>query len=364
MATYNLRIEKPTKLVSGDIIQLPARYGSQAGGSFALDLPKGEYLLEAWGSSGSSIYSSGGGGPGGYAHGVLRLSSKLTAYLTAGCRGTNGGSVVRNKRFPAGVVRSGGASDIRLLGNSMYTRVLVAGGGGGNGAVLDGFIKEDEYGRQDTFNSYSTTSLSGGNGGGAVGEDGEEQHYVHMSTWMSGKGGSFTSGGSTGMAYAQSYAHRIDGSFGYGGEWTGDFSHEAYRYIYGPGAPGGGGWYGGGGGGWYEYQSGTHRVEIFGSGGGGSGYVWTAETSRYAPSNFGLTPVYYLTDAYTASWRNSGEGSITITVLSVFNGIYIGSSAGKALAVKGIYVGDSAGKAKRVIKGYIGDSNGKAKRFL
>ena len=362
MAEYNLRIETPSRLVSGDIVKLPARYGSQTGGTFPLELPKGEYLLEAWGSAGSSVSADALGGRGGYASGILSLSSKTMTYLTAGSQGTNGGSTVYNPRFRTGGVSSGGASDIRLNANSMLNRVIVAGGGGGDGTIIEGTISEDRYGRRDTFRPRTYSVLGGGDGGGASGVDGEP--YYVQAMLLSGRGGTPTAGGLTGMARPIGSETQTDGTFGYGGEWTGNFDPEAYRYIYGPGAPGGGGWYGGGGGGWYEYQSGTHRVEYFGAGGGGSGFTFTEETAASVPNHYALDSTYYLSSTSLAQGMNSGEGFITITVLSVFNGIYIGSSAGKALAVKGIYIGDSNGKAKRVIKGYIGDSNGKAKRFL
>lgn len=367
MATYNLRDVTPSRLSAGDIINLPARIGDPGrwgtdgryGGSFSVNLPKGRYLLECWGSSSNTS----GGGTGGYAKGVLDLQSQTTAILTAGGWPFNGGHLVGTFEQDGYSQCSGGASDIRLINNDLLNRVIVAGGGGSGGEYLISYnpIRPDAA-------TYGV--LNGGNGGGPSGGDTKDPNG--SVTEYTAKGGTQTSGGKTGKGYTTSNHWYSDGKLGEGGGWYGNYQ------LREPGQ-GGGGWYGGGGGGTASASiPGTWMGDAAMAGGGGSGFVFTSSTARNVPSGYALGSAYYLSDAVnisghetpltnpdgTVSAGHIGEGYVRITVISIFNGIYIGSNAGKALAVKGIYIGDSNGKARRVVKGYIGDSNGKAKRFL
>ena len=113
-----------------------------------LELPRGNYLLEVWGTS--------SGGKGGYSKGVLRLKKDVILNCYIG-----GSPVSRRKAFNGGGQSDAGgsgagATDIRINSNSLYSRVIVAGGGGGGG-------------RQ----GYASVPSPGGVGGGLSGGDGK-----------------------------------------------------------------------------------------------------------------------------------------------------------------------------------------------
>lgn len=259
------------------------------GAAQSIDLPKGKFLLECWGAQGG--YS---GGFGGYSYGVLSLTEALTAYCYVGGTaptvsgypgGFNGGG--------KGVYRSydddstyayggGGGTDIRLVTDSLYARVIVAGGGAG----------KTDHGSAITTQCY---------GGGLTGGCG-----------YSGGGGTQTAGG-----YPSDTSK--SGSFGQGRD-----SISGTNYNYGCGG-GGGGWYGGGAN--YYSDSSTY----YNYAGGGSGYVYTADTAKNYPSGCLLNEAYYLTDAATIGGNQSflnpetgttavgrsGNGYIRITVLDL-----------------------------------------------
>jgi len=188
----------------------------------------------------------------------------------------------------------GGASDIRIGNDSLYARVIVAGGGGGSG----------EYG---TSNFYS-----GGSGGGTSGLAGEQ----YSTSYLAGLGGSQVAGGTS---YRRVTADNTDygslSAFGIGASAV----SEEERGISGGCA----GWYGGG----YGVRS---------SGGGGTGWVYTADTfatwqegNATDAANWLLNENYYLTDIATIAGDqsftdfdgttvtgHSGDGAVKITKLS------------------------------------------------
>lgn len=218
-------------------------------------VPKtGYYKLEVWGASGGGSALSGTGvnygGRGGYATGTIYLSAEEgqqdILYLNAGGAGfasmsgenggVNGGGTggiydYLSVQRPTG--GGGGASDIRVNSNDLYSRVLVAGGGGGAGCERGG----------------PSTADQGGYGGGESGHDGIGLwgYYGYGGTIRAGGSGAFTMGG-----YSQ------DGSYGVGGSNTARGGSLDSRL----GGGGGGGWYGGGAG-------------SYDGGGGGSGWALT-----------------------------------------------------------------------------------------
>lgn len=137
----------------------------------------------------------------------------------------------------------GGGSDCRVGKDSLFSRVIVAGGGGGAGQGV-------------SYGPYA-----GGYGGGVNGET--RKGY-------DGRPGGDGGTGSSGWA------------FGIGGPAT----------QYGSGG-GGGGWYGGGCG------------DNTAPGGGGSGYVYTAGTASQYPSGCLLNSLYYLSNAQTIAGNQS-----------------------------------------------------------
>ena len=215
----------------------------------------GTYKLETWGSSGyvyreNSTYNQGG--VGGYAVGKIKLVGNQILYINVGgagydgvctdrfCRGGyNGGGRGAGSGTPLVYSGSGGGAThiaktsgvLSSLQNELDKILIVAGGGAGN-----------------SYQSLYGEDYSGiaGVGGGFIGGDGT----TTQKSFISGKGGSQTSGGSGSGTYkAVNNTNRgDDGSFGQGGNGN---------YYSGGG---GGGFYGGGA----SNQSG---------GGGGSGYI-------------------------------------------------------------------------------------------
>lgn len=264
-----------TVIKTGDILNY-----AYTGAVQTVELPKGRYKLEVWGAQGGYRSSATYGGKGGYSVGTLDIDTALLLYLYVGgsgnTGGTSGGFNGGGKRatYPGG----GGATDIRLGQDSLLARVLVAAGGGSDGASS----RSGAYGGGETG---GTASSGYGSGGG---------------------GGTQTAGGTGGSSNA--------GTFGQGGE--GKYRSSGY------GGAGGGGWYGGGG----TYPDGSGDDDK--GGGGGSGWVWTGSS---APSGWLLTATQQLTDAATTAGNvsftgptgtsetgHSGDGYARITALEVY----------------------------------------------
>lgn len=286
MAIYDLTSSIPSasNIKTGDILNCP-----YSGNKITLTLPAGTYKLQTWGAEGGENPSNKGTpGKGGYSEGTLTLTKETTVYLYVGgkgsygtstCGGFNGGGISsgnkNNVNYGAG---GGGGTDIRIGFDSLYARIIVAGGGGasGNGSYGDSIA---------------------GNGGGETGEDG-------TGIGTCGTGGTQTAAGE----YTGSSSDNDPADFGKGGG--------------GPngtvGCGGGGGWYGGGFG-----------TRTNGAAGGGSGYVYTAATTTNYPSGCLLTSALYLANAKTVSGATTfeapsggaetghvGDGYIRITTIS------------------------------------------------
>jgi type II secretory pathway pseudopilin PulG len=236
----------------------------QAGNTMNYTVPAaGVYKLEVWGAmGGSNGTGSTNGGKGGYAAGIVSLQSGVTLSLYAGGVGTSAASSSAPGGFNGGgrgavhsnyVGSGGGASDIRIGGDSVNHRVVVAGGGGGSGS---------------NHGSNNTTD-KGGAGGGSLGGNGQMYAEWH------GRGATQNAGGATGT-------DRGDTTNGPGKFALGGYCDIASR----TGGGGGGGWYGGGAGSWE-------------GGGGGSGWVFTesaynAWTDTTHKSAYALNSAHYL----------------------------------------------------------------------
>lgn len=293
MAIYDLTSSIPTKVVAGDILNCP-----YSGTSKSITLPKGTYKLECWGAQGGSYNSTYYGGKGGYSVGKIIITEPTIVYIYAGGQGIgdtttgekaggfNGGgrSYISGSGYEVG--SGGGASDIRIGQDSLYARIIVAGGGGGAG-------------------SYSSSyRYSGGAGGGVSGITPSQ----YNTSYKSGEGGTQTSRGTSHYyTYTDSTTYGTLADFGIG---AGATIGKTYRVT-----GGGGGWYGGGSGG---------RA----AGGGGSGYVYTSSTASSYPSGCLLNSSMYLTDANTIAGNasmpstsgstetgHSGNGYVRITVI-------------------------------------------------
>lgn len=243
---------------------------SYTGSVQSVTLNAGTYTLECWGAQGGYRSSSSYGGAGGYSIGTLSLSSKTTLYIYVGGSGNSVTSANSSGYYPGGFngggyrntyKGGGGATDIRIGTDSLYSRVIVAGGGGSDGS----------------------SSQSGGYAGGTSGARGSFGY------------GSYGYGGNQTATYSSLNAIASQGTnnnssdcaagFGFGG--FGCYSSSGY------GGAGGGGWYGGQG----TYPDGSGDDD--GGGGGGSGYVYTSSTAKNYPQGCLLNSSYYLTDAQT-----------------------------------------------------------------
>ena len=228
-------------------------------------LKAGTHKLEVWGAQGGgkqndSSLDTANGGMGGYSYGTLTLTSNTNVFIYVGGMGKSIGSGLAEGGFNGGGAAygsstgepangGGGASDIRINEDSLYSRVIVAGGGGGGG--------ED----------------SGDN---------------------PGYGGGTSGGASSGMStLATQTSTGTGGVFGFGANTPND------------GGGGGGGWYGGG------TTNGSQNIPTSNSGSdtsggaGGSGYVYTSSTASSYPSGVKLTSAYYLTNAATIAGNTS-----------------------------------------------------------
>lgn len=283
MTTYDSSTYSGQALKTGDVVNIP-----YSGAAFQIGLRKGTYKLECWGAEGggsriSGNSSSGKGGLGGYSVGTITLNADIilwayvgengkskTSGLTARAFGGGGSAWASSSSEPAN--SGGGASDFRVGQDSLYARVIVAGGGGGGGE--DG----SDY---------------GGYGGGTSG--GRSNGYSTLAGQTStGTGGAFGSGANT-----------------------------AYD-----GGGGGGGWYGGGTSGGTQSTPSSNSSSDTGGGCGGSGYVYTSSTASSYPSGCLLNSAYYLADAQTinggtaftspagaSETGHQGDGYCRITVI-------------------------------------------------
>lgn len=290
---YDLTVTTPTKIQTGDILNCP-----YSGSAKSITLPKGQYKLECWGAQGGYRNSFIYGGNGGYSAGILNLVQKTIIYLYAGGAGNTGGTA---GGFNGGGRRSsynggGGGTDIRIGSNSLYARVIVAGGGGSDGAGN----KNGMYGGGTTGGSTTQSHGTGGYGGTQTG--------VSNSSWQT------TSQSTSTTAEDNAYA-----GFGFGG--NGISSGGGYA------GAGGGGWYGGSG----SYPDGSDDDDR--GGGGGSGYMYTSSSASYYPSGCLLDSSHYLTNATilagnatfvsptgTSETGHTGNGYIRITVIEASSG--------------------------------------------
>jgi hypothetical protein len=183
--------------------------------------------IQVWGAQGGTYTNAGGSG--GYATGTIAVSSGQVFYVFVGQQPTNstGGYNGGGAGFSdVSSMGGGGSSDVRINGNVLNDRIIVAGGGGG---------------------ATNQSTEIGGFGGGLTGGDGSgAQGYIGDD--YCGHGATQTAGG----AGSTNYGKSTPGAFGQGGN--------ALLAANSLGGGGGGGWYGGG--------AGDH-----GGGGGGSSYI-------------------------------------------------------------------------------------------
>ena len=237
----------------------------------------GAYTLDVYGARGGNItsYYPTNGGLGGRAQGTINLTAGQTINIYVGeqgqdrqgnhpyggCTNTPGGWNGGGANQSAGNGSpGGGASDIRVGGNTLADRVIVAGGGGGCG----------------------WTYAAGGAGGGTTGGAGTNHPTG---------GGTQAAGGAVGANSAS--CQKTAGSLGQGGTGSGSSAG---------GGGGGGGYYGGGGGGYDQ------------GGGGGSSYIGGVTNGSTTPG------VRNGHGQVIISWSGSGCQSQLVPVAITVNG--------------------------------------------
>lgn len=267
-------------------------------------LKPGTYTIECWGGQGGT-YSGYIGGYGGYSKGTITLTKTTTVYVSVGGAGSSSSTTAGFNGGGTGISSGrggGGATDVRIGQNSLYSRVIVAGGGGGAGVT-------------------SANANPCGCGGGEYGGDG----YYNDTTGSYTIGQNRCGGSASQTAGGITWSTGTQATFGQGGNASG--------YSCGGG---GGGWYGGGG----AYDSDSDSDGRWG--GGGSGYVYTSSTAKNYPNGCLLNSTHYLTNAQTiagdtsftsptgsAETGHTGNGFCRITNLTPTQyGLYVKTNSG------------------------------------
>lgn len=278
------------------------------GESTDFQLSPGTYLLKCWGGDGGTQQQVTAIQRGGYAEGVINLYNQEDVSVFVGGSGdgasligyeyvmqtlpdfsANGGGMPPGFGYRADVTGNagGGGTDIRIVtglgpdatdNEKLLSRVIVAGGAGGNAA-----------------------GSVGGVGGGTEGT-------VYPASGYNGT----NAGPGTQTESPQSQYPSVNGGFGYGGNGGVYSSGESYLTNGYVGGAGGGGWYGGAG--TFPSNGTSNR-----GGAGGSGYVLTA--SSYKPSGYRLDDSYNLSDTILTQGGNNlpaGMSKAEITVLDIF----------------------------------------------
>ena len=276
--------------------------GSNQCSPYKATLPKGSYVIDCYGASGTDIYNNFS--MGAHTSGSIHLNHKQDVYIYVGQQGSFNGSATFNGGGKGNIYSwaGGGATDIRLkygsfdLFDSLKTRIIFSGGGGGH-------------------SNYSQNFYEGGKGnaGGLIGENGGSYigNYGYYITLA--EGGTQTNGGIGGNStnpknediYEPSPIR--NGKFGIGGS-----------NFYGSGG-GGGGYFGGG--------AGHTDFDQVGFGAGGSSYI-SGHPGCHSISEDASeenlitedTPYHYsnliFTDTYMSTWdsddRNLGNGYVKI----------------------------------------------------
>lgn len=237
----------------------------------------GVYQLEAMGAQGATT-NGFNGGRGADIAGQVKImeGQKLYIYLGEGgsVHGTaavfNGGGYYTSNTADGSTAKftcGGGATDFALKNagwsslDHLYSRILVAGGGGG--ALYYG----------------SGPCVGGGGCGGGESADGRAEYEGEA-----GYGGSNPGGGGTlsaGGAVASGSSNGSSGTFGKGGNYGGSLSAGC----------GGGGWYGGASGATASATEGNRQ----GAGGGGSSFIYNDTNISNAGNNINNSGKNYRT---------------------------------------------------------------------
>lgn len=288
--------EEYDMLRASDIVEV-----IQTGQPETITVPAGTIRLKCWGGDGGVFESPLKVARGGYSEGTLTLNAPATLYAYVGGSGLysnlisqsycfqlnptlgfNGGGKPNRYGVKDGTssIPGGGSTDIRINDNSVYSRIIVAGGAGGQSA--------------GTYEQYMYMGGDGGGESGEIGETGNGAYGRHPGP-----------GTQTGSPIEPACAE-CNGGFGYGG------STPTTSDVRGPAGAGGSGWYGGSS----TYNTNSSYPYCRG-GSGGSGYVLTENS--YKPSGYLPDSRFYLSNASTVQGGNTlpmGVSKIEIEVLT------------------------------------------------
>lgn len=244
------------------------------------------------GTNGGNNSIGGVGGLGGHAQGVLSVTSGQSLTVVVGGQATgvtggyNGGGFGGNAGTSFGAGGGGGATDIRLGGNTIGDRILVAGGGGGGGTV-----------------GCESTNATGGNGGLGGGGNGVNGNDVDNNGLIAGggRGAIGMTGGAGGIGcngFTGTPGQNAVGAFGGDGGIAPTCCCFTFPTV--PNGGGGGGGYdGGGGGGGGSAGDVGCLTNDKGAGGGGAG------GTNFVSSTF--------TNPVTISGVNDGNGYVVFS---------------------------------------------------
>ena len=346
LSPWNCAIKKGKQIIIPQTSTFMGNFENPTGevlGPFSF--PPGRYKLECWGAQGgiaSGIYystgvSDTGNNRGGYTSGILTLTKTTPIWFGVGGSGIAGGFNGGGKRenYPAG----GGGTDVRIGSDSLYARVIVAGGGGSEGGY-SGYLGGAGGGLDASL--YNSSYASGGYGGNQTGVNND---------WIRD-------------TQSDNYSTESDcyGGFGFGGNGITVVDGDVGIGVVS--GAGGGGWYGGAG----TYT--TRAVQYGSGGGGGSNYVYTLSTASSYPLECLLTPNYYLSDTisktgqesipqpngFSATIGNYGDGVVIITVLDGPTDEYIKDN-GEWYYIKDAYI--KVNNEWKLIKDFQANYNGR-----
>ena len=159
-------------------------------------LTPGTYTIECWGGQGGT-YSGYIGGYGGYSKGTITLTEATTVYISVGGAGSSSSTTAGFNGGGTGISSGrggGGATDVRIGKNSLYSRVIVAGGGGGAGVTSANVnpcgCGGGEYGGDGYYNDTTGSYTIGQNRCG-----GSASQTAGGKTWSTNTQATFGQGG-------------------------------------------------------------------------------------------------------------------------------------------------------------------------
>ncbi len=283
----------------------------------------GNYKLEVWGAQGGDTATPSKGGKGGYASGTVYLTKNKQLFVYVGGEGlkkficSNTSNKTLNGGFNGGgtlteisvnsctyFTTGGGATDIRIGQDSLYARVIVAGGGGSSASTQTHTGCASIGGPGSDNHDLGTSYVTSYNGSTCVGAK-DDNVYVAYATGagLTGPGGFLTHPDSNNKTYSYEKCTSMSTceNFGVGrGIAPGSTTGKSYCS---------------GGGGWFGAYSGKYS-------GGGGGSNWTFTKANYDTvtstiSDFStkwlLGSEYYLTNTSTKGGIQEGNGKAVIT---------------------------------------------------